>query len=57
MKKEIQIQLDIDEINTIIEALGQLPFMKVYKIIEKIHIQSNNQLSENANNNKQQLKN
>ena len=43
MKKEpVKIHLDLNqqEVNTIIDALGHLPFMKVYKLIEKIHIKS-----------------
>jgi hypothetical protein len=39
-KNEINLSLTVDETNTIIEALGQLPFMRAYKIIEKIHIQA-----------------
>ena len=41
--KEIQLTLSIDEINQIIEQLGNLPFSKVYKLIEKIHVQANKQ--------------
>jgi hypothetical protein len=41
-KEPTKIHLDLNqqEVNTIIEALGHLPFMKVYKLIEKIHIKS-----------------
>lgn len=46
MKEEIDIKLDIDEINIIIEALGQMPFVKVYKLIEKLHTQANKQLQD-----------
>lgn len=42
-QKEITLTLSLDECNTIIEALGQLPFMRVYRIIEKIHIQASSQ--------------
>ena len=46
--KDIKIELTTEEINTIIEALGQMPFIKVYKIIEKIHLQSKAQLQVNT---------
>ncbi len=39
-KEQIQIKLSENEANIIIEALGHLPFMKVYKLIEKIHLQA-----------------
>jgi hypothetical protein len=39
-KEKIQIELSESEANIIIEALGHLPFMKVYKLIEKIHLQA-----------------
>lgn len=47
---EITLNLTIDEINTIIESLGQQPFVKVYKLIEKIHLQANKELKENIGN-------
>ena len=43
-KKKIEEKITLDltekEANIIIEALGHLPFMKVYKLIEKIHLQA-----------------
>lgn len=43
-KKQIEEKITLDltekEANIIIEALGHLPFMKVYKLIEKIHLQA-----------------
>jgi hypothetical protein len=36
----INLSLSDKEANTIIEALGHLPFMRVYKLIEKIHLQA-----------------
>ena len=33
-------ELSEEDANIIIEALGHLPFMKVYKLIEKIHLQA-----------------
>lgn len=45
-EQKITIEFTIDEINTLIDALGKEPFMKVYKIIEKLHVQSKKQLSD-----------
>lgn len=39
-KKEVSLRLSIEETNTILRALGHLPFMEVYKLIEKIHLQA-----------------
>ncbi len=36
----VDINLTIEEANTVLEALGHLPFMRVYRIIEKIHLQA-----------------
>lgn len=47
---EIQLTLSIDEINLIIDQLGSLPFSKVYKLIEKIHIQANQQTKQEDDN-------
>jgi len=38
--KTFQLELTLEEANTIIEALGHMPFMRVYRIIEKIHVQA-----------------
>jgi hypothetical protein len=40
---EINLKLTIDEVNSIINALGRMPFADVYRIIEKIHIQAGKQ--------------
>ncbi len=49
--EEVKLTLSIDEVNTIIEALGKSPFVDVYKIIEKIHLQADKQLKGSTNNN------
>lgn len=46
--KEISLQLTIDEANLILEALGNLPFVKVYALIGKIRQQAGRQLSPEA---------
>ena len=44
-KKEIKLTLSIDETNSILDALGQQPFVKVFGLIEKIQQQANQQLN------------
>jgi len=46
--KEVNLKLSIEEANLIIEALGNLPFIKVYKLIEKIHLQANEKNQESG---------
>jgi hypothetical protein len=45
-KNNIQLQLTFDEINTVLKALGNLPFNEVYDLIGKIHDQANSQAKE-----------
>lgn len=33
------LSLNVEEVNKIVEALAKQPFMDVYKLIEKIHLQ------------------
>lgn len=40
----IKLELDIDETNLILEALGQLPFARVYTLIARIQEQARTQL-------------
>jgi hypothetical protein len=35
----ILLRFNIEEVNKIMEALAKQPFMDVYKLIEKIHLQ------------------
>jgi hypothetical protein len=42
--QEIKINLAIEEANLILEALGQLPFARVYALIGKIQEQATQQL-------------
>jgi len=44
--KNINLQLSIEEANLILEALGNLPFSKVYVLIAKIQEQASQQLNE-----------
>mgnify|MGYP003994061241 CR=1 FL=1 len=42
---EINLTLTIDETNLILEALGNLPFSKVFTLISKIQEQASQQIS------------
>jgi hypothetical protein len=46
--KEINLQLTIEEANVILEALGNLPFVKVFALIGKIQAQAGQQLNTNG---------
>jgi hypothetical protein len=42
--KEINLGLKIDEINLVLSALGNLPFIQVHELINKIQSQASLQL-------------
>lgn len=44
--KTINLTVTVDQTNLILEALGQLPFVKVYELIGSIQGQAKAQLSE-----------
>lgn len=44
--KDIELVLTLDEVNVLIEALGKEPFIKVYKIMEKLHLQTSSQMQQ-----------
>lgn len=46
MQKEIQLQLTTEEINLLLEGLGNLPFVKVYQLIGKIQEQAARQMND-----------
>ncbi len=43
--QNITLNISIDEANLILEALGDLPFKKVYPLVSKIQEQASQQLS------------
>jgi hypothetical protein len=43
--QELNLKVTIDEANLILEALGQMPFAKVYEIVGKIQEQASQQLN------------
>ena len=49
---EINLKLSAEEINIIIEALSKQPFIQVYKLIEKIHLQAKQNYLDNGQNDK-----
>jgi hypothetical protein len=46
--KNIQLELSIDETNLILEALGALPFARVYALIGKIQQSARTQIGDQA---------
>lgn len=46
--KEITLKLPIDDVNTILQALGNMPFQQVYRIIQEIQQQASSQLGGEA---------
>ena len=43
-KSTIQFQLDIEEANTILKALGRMPYEEVYQLIDKLQHQAQAQI-------------
>ena len=41
-EKIVRLELSLDEVNVVLDALTRQPFINVYRIIEKIHVQSRN---------------
>ena len=46
--KTVNLQLSIDEANLILEALGNMPYSRVYALIAKIQEQASQQLRANG---------
>lgn len=44
-EKTLSIELTLEEINKIMTALGNLPYVQVYQIISKIQMQAGNQMT------------
>lgn len=42
---QIDLKLSVEEINTVLEALGQMPFVRVFSLIENLQQQASRQLS------------
>lgn len=46
--KDIQLNLNVEEINKVLTALGNLPFYQVHELISKIQMQAEPQLKGNG---------
>lgn len=44
--KDLQLMLTVNEANTLLRALGALPYSQVHGLIEKIQAQAREQLNE-----------
>lgn len=44
--ENVTLKLSVQEVNTIIKSLSQLPYNQVFELIEKVHRQANDQLKE-----------
>ena len=44
--KDVQLTLTLEEVNKVLEALGQLPFAKVHQLVGKIYEEAKSQLEE-----------
>lgn len=40
----IQLKLSLSEVNSVLTALGNLPYSKVYEIVQKIQVQTEQEL-------------
>jgi len=49
--QNIELKLSVEETNLILEALGAMPFSKVYALIAKIQEQANQQLNSGSQTN------
>jgi len=44
--EKLTLELSVDEANTLLEALGEMPYRKVYELVVKIQQQASSQLGE-----------
>lgn len=47
----LTFQLTVEEVNTILEALGQQPYVRVYQVIQKLHEQAQAQPNDDSGQN------
>lgn len=43
---EIKLKLSVDEVNLVLEALGNMPYVRVYELVNKLKEQAYIQLNE-----------
>ncbi len=53
--RELQLSLTIDEVNLILEAVGNLPFHRVYALVGKVQQQASQQLSAGSSSEPQRM--
>jgi len=46
--KEIQLMLSVDDVNKVLNALGNLPYVQVFELIARIQTQADHQLNGKA---------
>jgi hypothetical protein len=46
--RELNLNITVDEANLILEAIGHLPFARVYQLVAKLQQQASQQVAENA---------
>jgi hypothetical protein len=51
---KVTLNLSIDEANLVLEALGDMPYRRVYELVVKIQQQASEQLKEKRGNNEPQ---
>jgi hypothetical protein len=44
LMQQIDLKLSLDDVNTILEALGQMPYIRVYQLIAKLQQQAEPQV-------------
>jgi hypothetical protein len=47
-ERKITLELEVEQVNQILDALGQQPFAQVYQLIASIQQQAQNQLADPA---------
>ncbi len=47
--KQINLEVKVEDANLILEALGNLPFVKVHELISSIHQQASAQMADQNN--------
>lgn len=53
--KPLKIELSPEEVNNVLSALGNMPYVQVYELIDKIKEQAEHQLNEKQNGHKPSL--
>jgi len=46
--REVTLRLSLDEVNLVLEAIGQLPFVRVYALVAKLQQQARQQIEGKA---------